>query len=38
VHAISSTTGENLDVLDRYLSANRTVALLGLSARASQRW
>jgi ribosome biogenesis GTPase / thiamine phosphate phosphatase len=31
VHAISAGTGENLDVLDRYLSANRTVALLGLS-------
>ena len=31
VHAISASTGENLDVLDRYLSANRTVALLGLS-------
>ncbi len=31
VHAISATTGYNLDVLDRYLSANRTVALLGLS-------
>ncbi len=31
VHAISAATGENLDLLDRYLSANRTVALLGLS-------
>jgi ribosome biogenesis GTPase / thiamine phosphate phosphatase len=31
VHAISATTGQNLDVLERYLSANRTVALLGLS-------
>jgi ribosome biogenesis GTPase len=31
VHAISAATGEGLDVLDRYLSANRTVALLGLS-------